>query len=79
MDPISAMALVSSPAGAKGGGASLPSFDQQIKSSASSALDSSGTSYNQSTGDFIVGGGSKNASLLMFAGLAVLAFFLLKR
>lgn len=79
MSALAPLALLSSPAGAKGGGASLPSFDQQIKSSASSALDSSGTSYNQSTGDFIVGGGSKNGSLLMFAGLAVLAFFLLRR
>lgn len=80
MAALGALALLSSPAGAKGGGAQLPSFDQQIKSAASSSLDSSGSVYNQKSGsgDFIVGG-SKDTNILLLAGVAVIAFLLLKR
>lgn len=78
MAALGALALLSSPTGAKGGGASLPSFDQQIKSAASSSLDSSGSNYSQSTGDFIIGGG-KNSVWPLIIAAGVVAFFVLKR
>ncbi len=80
MGPLAALSLASSAPGAKGGGGapSGPSFDQQIKSSAASSLDSSGSNYSQATGDFIIGG-AKNSMIPLFIAAGVALFLLLKR
>lgn len=78
MDPMSALALLSSPTGAKGGGGSLPNFDQQIKSAASSSLDASNSNYSQTTGNFIVGG-SQNSPWVMLGIAAVALIFVLRK
>ena len=72
--------LLASPSGATGGGASVPSFDQQIKSSAASSLDSSGSGYDlrSATGDFSVGGFS-NKTLLIIGGIVLVAIVLMRK
>lgn len=81
MDPMSALALLSSPTGAKGGGGSIPNLNQQEAKSGAS-LDASGSTFNLSSGngasDFIVGGTKNNTWVLLLAVGAV-AFFLLRK
>lgn len=75
MNPL---ALLSSPTGVPGGGASIPNISASAKSAADSALNSSGSYYglSSSTGNFNVGGGGNN--WLMIGALAVGAFLLFK-
>lgn len=73
--PLDVLGVLSSPTGAHGGGATLPNTSQT--SSAHSSLDSSGSSYNLTSGtpgDLIVGG-SKSSPWIILGAVAILAFF----
>ncbi len=66
---LAAIGLLTSPSGAQGGGGSVPSLTQSARSQASAGLDSSGSAYDlrSATGDFIIGGGSKNNWVMIAA------------
>ncbi len=77
MDPSSALALLSSPSGAAGGGSKL-----DISSTAAShaAQDTSGSVYSSSNaGSFVVGGKQSNTLIYVIGAVALAALFFLRK
>ena len=78
--PLQSLNTPSSPSAA-GVNVSVPvDVSTAIRSAASSSLDSSGSQYNTQTGSFTVGGASgANNTLLILGGVALAAFFIMRK